>query len=105
LTYNVRCLDFQWIYFYYTKLCVSDLNYRNETRNQSISDILQAAELPFLRLLQDTDKKSKKNTVLRKNKSLINMQIIKAHQATKKSRILRSTMKMKLLNNELVVSV
>jgi hypothetical protein len=54
------------IYFYYTKLSVSDLTYRNETRNQSISDILRAADLPFLRKLQDRDKKSQKSTVLRK---------------------------------------
>jgi hypothetical protein len=66
LTDKLWGLEFQWIYFYYTKLCVSDLTYRNETRNQSISDILQAAELPFLRCLQDTDKKSQKSTVLRK---------------------------------------
>jgi hypothetical protein len=63
---NVWGLEFQWIYFYFTKLSVSDLTYENETRNQSISGTLQAGVLPFLRKLQDRDRKSQKSTVLRK---------------------------------------
>jgi len=66
LTDKVWGLECQWIYFYYTKLCVSDLTYRNETRNQSNKYILWAAECSFLRNLQDTDKKSQKSTVLGK---------------------------------------
>jgi len=106
LTDNVWGLEFQWIYFYFTKLSVSDLTYGNETRNQSISDILQAAELPFLRKLQDSDKRKVRRVQYEGrewNKSLIKGQIIESQQSTKKSRIPRSTLRMKLLNNESVV--